>query len=347
MKIFLTGGTGFIGQPLTKSLLKRGWSVTALARKPDSPRAQALSKMGAQLASGDVTECESLRASMCGAEIVVHNAGQYEYGMDRTGKQRVRSVNVAGTQNVLGLAHELNIPRTIYVSTVQAFGPTGCQRYDETFSRQVPCRTTYEQSKTDAHEVARQCQQRGLRLIIVCPHQVIGPNDHSPFGYFLRIFINRALPPIGWSPNSKFCCVEVNDLAEGIALAAEKGRIGETYILCGELQSFREIFDCWSKKPGAFLPRVWLPAGLAAALFAPLEPLQRMLGLPAFMSRETVRASAMNWNYCSEKAKSELGWTHCSAEAMWSATIDGEIQLLSKRKGQNLIQRLKPLDTVE
>ena len=60
MKIFLTGGTGFIGQALTKSLLRRGWSVTALVRKPDSPQAQVLSIMGAQLATGDVTERESM-----------------------------------------------------------------------------------------------------------------------------------------------------------------------------------------------------------------------------------------------------------------------------------------------
>jgi hypothetical protein len=72
-----------------------------------------------------------------------------------------------------------------------------------------------------------------------------------------------------------------------------------------------------------------------------------MLGLPAFLSRETVRAAATNWNYSSEKAKRELGWMHCSAEAMWFATIDGEIQLLSRRKTQNLIRRLKPLETVD
>jgi dihydroflavonol-4-reductase len=347
MRVFLTGGTGFIGQPLAKALLRRGWSLTALVRKPDSPPAQALGTMGAQLATGDVTERESMRAAMSGAEIVVHNAGQYEYGLDSAGKQRMHRVNVDGAENVLGLAHELGIPRTIHVSTIQAFGETGPQPRDETFTRQVPCRTTYEQSKTDAHEVARKYQQRGLPLIIVCPHAVIGANDHSPLGYLLRLYINRLMPPIGWSPNSIFCYVELHDLAEGIALAAEKGRIGETYFLCGEPRSLRETFNCWGKRPGALLPRVWLPAGLAALLLAPLEPLQRMLGLPAFLSRETVLGGATNWNYSSEKAKRALGWTHCSAEAMWFATIEREMQLLSRRKTQNLIQRLKPLETVD
>ena len=61
MQIFLTGGTGFIGRCLTQALLRRGWSVTALVRKPSSLQAQALSKLGAQLATGDVLERESMR----------------------------------------------------------------------------------------------------------------------------------------------------------------------------------------------------------------------------------------------------------------------------------------------
>ena len=347
MKVFLTGGTGFIGQPLARLLHERGLSITALVRKSDSLRAQALKKMGAQLATGDVIVSESMRAAMRGADIVIHVAGVYEYGLDSTGNQRMRSVNVDGTENVLGLAHELNIPRIIHVSSLQAFGETGRQLRNETFTRLYPCRTTYEQSKTDAHQVALQYQQRGLPLIIVCPHQVIGANDQSAFGYLLRLFVNRILPPISVSPNSISSCVEVNDLAEGISLAAEKGHIGETYFFCGETRYFREIYNFWSNKPGAYSPRIWLPARLATVLFAPLEPLQHMLGLPAIFSRETARAAATNWNYSSEKAKRELGWTHRSAEEMWSGAIDGEIHLLSKRSTQNILQRLKPLEIVD
>jgi len=347
MKVLLTGGTGFIGQPLTKALLARNWSVIALARKPHSPQARALSKMGAQLAVGDVTERESMRTAMNGADIVVHNAGHYEFGLNKAGEQRMRAINVTGTDNVLGLAHELGIPRTVYVSTVAAFGETGTQIRDETFTRQAPCRTTYEQSKMDAHEIALQHQQRGLPLIIVCPHAVIGANDHSSWGYFLRLYINHVMPPICWSPNAIHALVYRDDLAEGIALAAEKGRIGEVYFLSSEARSFREHLNYWTKRPGAFRPLIWLPAGLAALIFTPLEPLQRMLGLSAFISRETVLAASTNLYYSNEKAKRELGWTHRSAEAMWFATIDGELELLSRRKGQNLIQRLKPLDTVD
>ena len=155
MKVFLTGGTGFIGQPLTKALMARNWSITALVRNPNTPQAQGLSKIGAQLSTGDITDRESMRAAMNGADIVVHNAGHYEFGMDKAGKQRMHAINVVGTDNVLSLAHELDIPRTIYVSTIQAFGETGSQPRDEHSSvrrhavrpmsnqRQTPMRSRY------------------------------------------------------------------------------------------------------------------------------------------------------------------------------------------------------------
>jgi nucleoside-diphosphate-sugar epimerase len=303
--------------------------------------------MGAQLATGDVTDRESMRASMTGADIVVHSAGHYEFGVGTSGRQRMQAVNVVGTENVLGLAHELCVERTVYVSTVVAFGETGTHARDETFTRQVPSRTFYEQSKTDAHEIALRYRQHGLPLIIICPNSVVGVNDHSPWGYFLRLYVNRVMPPIAWSPNTMHALVYRDDVAEGIALAAEKGRIDEMYFLSGEVRSFREHLDFWTRKPGAFRPLIWLPARLAGLLFAPLEPLQRVLGLPAFISRETVLAASMNLYYSNEKAKRELGWSPRSAEAMWFATIDGEQELLPRRKGQSLIQRLKPLDIVD
>ena len=345
MKVFLTGGTGFIGQPLTKSLLGRGWSVTALVRKPNSPQAQALGNMGAHLAAGDVTDRESIRAAMNGADIVIHNAGYYELGVHPAEKPRMQAVNVQGTENVLDLALELGVPRTIYVSTALAFGDSGPQMRDETFTRIAPCRTMYEQTKTDAHAIARRCQQRGLPLTIVCPNGVIGPNDHSVWGYLVRLYINRLLPPMGWSPHSMFSFVEVNDLATGITLAAEKARSGETYFFCGESRSLRDHLGFWGTKPGAYKTLIWLPPRLAALFFWPLEPLLRAAGLPAFLSRETVLAGASSLNYSSEKAARELGWTHRTAQEMWGNTIDRELEMLSKRRGRDLVSRLKPVES--
>jgi len=347
MQVFLTGGTGFIGQPLTQYLLRRNWKVTALVRKPESSLSQALIKMGAQLATGDVTDPGSMRTAMVGSDIVIHNAGYYAFGLDATRRQRAQQTNINGTDNVLGLALELGIPRSIYVSTTWAFGESGTELRDETFTRNSKYRSAYELSKTEAHGIATQYQKRGLPLVIVCPNGVVGTNDHSVWGYFLRLYINRIMPPMAWSPNSIFTLIEVHDLAEGIALAAEKGRLGETYFLCGESKTLREHFAYWTEKPGGAKKYLWVPSRFVELFFAPLEPLQRAVGLPAFLSRETVRAGATNLNYSSEKAKRELGWSYKAASDMWSEIIDGELELLEKRSYQNLISRLKPFESAE
>lgn len=226
----------------------------------------------------------------------------------------------------------------------QVLADSGPQIRDETFERQSLYRSSYEQTKTEAHAIARRYQERGFPLIIACPNGVIGPNDHSSFGYFLRLYLNRMLPPMAWSPETMFSLVHLDDLAEGLALAAEKGRTGETYFFAGESRSFREHLGYWAMKPGAFKVRFWMPAGLMAALFCPLEPLQRMAGLPAFMSRETVRGGATNFHYSCAKAKRELGWTHRPAREMWFNTIEGELELLQKRKKRTLASLLNPIE---
>jgi dihydroflavonol-4-reductase len=346
MKIFLTGGTGFIGQPLTQSLIARGWNVIALVRRPDSPSAQALTRMGVQCVAGDVTERESMRAGMTGADMVVHNAGWYEFGVTGNSRNLMHAINVTGTDNVLSMALELGIPRAVYVSSTIFWGDTGSEACDETWQRQKPYKSYYEQTKAEAHKIAQGYQQRGLPLIIVCPNAVVGPNDHSTYGYFLRMYLNHLLPPFAWAPDVNTSRVLANDVGEGIALAAEKGRIGEVYILAGEPSSQREMIETWMTKPGGMKVRFYLPDWLAKVMFAPLEPLQRWSGMPAAVSRETVSAN-FSMNFSSAKAQRELGWRYVPAREMWLAIIDRERELLASRKKRDLVSRLKPVETSE
>jgi dihydroflavonol-4-reductase len=343
MKVFLTGGTGFIGQSLTKALLGRGWSVVALVRKPDSPQARALTRLGAQCVAGDVTDRESLRFGMTGAEVVIHNAGWYEMGIPNKSRTRMHTINVTGTENVLSLALELGIPRTVYVSTVAYYGDTGAEVRDETYRRQAPYRSYYEQTKAEAHEVTLQYQQRGLPLITICPAHVVGPNDHSAYGYFQRMYVNRMMPPFAWAPNTVHSPVHVTDIAEGIALAAEKGQLGETYILAGESTTRRQELEMWAMQPGGFRVRIFLPFWLAESMFAAIEPVQRWLGLPAFISRETVLSDRSSLSFSSAKAQRELGWTHRPAGEMWSSILDEEHMLRSARKKRDVVSQLKPV----
>src|ERR1700722_20915675 len=99
MKIFLTGGTGFIGQSLTQALMARGWEIVSLIYRPDNSKTGVMARSDMQYGTGDVTDRESMRAGMQGADIVVHNAGWYELGVDGSGRKHMQAVNVIGTDN--------------------------------------------------------------------------------------------------------------------------------------------------------------------------------------------------------------------------------------------------------
>ncbi len=343
MRIFLTGGTGFIGQYLTQALLRRGWEVSALVRNPQSDEARVLQTMGAALVPGDVTDRESMRAPMTGVDMVVHNAAWYEVGITKSARKLMQAINVTGTDNVLSLAQELSIPRTVYVSSNTYYGDTGGIARDETYQRQKPYRSYYEQSKAEAHEVALHYQRAGLPLIIVCPAHVFGPNDHSPFGYFLRLYLNGLMTPAGFSPEMKLSPAHAADISEGIALAAEKGQPGQIYNLAGDTMSLHEIFQLWNTQPGGFKVRFYVPRWLAGLAMAPFGPVLHWLGLPAFFSWETVRGSSISYNISSAKAQRELGWTYMPVKEMWLSIIADEIKLLSQRPQRDWVSRLKPV----
>ncbi|MBI3243127.1 MAG: NAD-dependent epimerase/dehydratase family protein [Chloroflexi bacterium] len=318
MRVFLTGGTGFIGQPLTRALLKRGWEVTLLARSGQS------SIEGVRTVKGDVTDRETMRAGMADADIVFHNAGWYELGIASSAKAKMQAINVTGTENVLGLAAELKIPRIVYTSSTTAIGDTGGQTVDESFTRVSRPLTFYEQSKTEAHAIALKHQKQGAPIIIVCPAQVLGPGDHSAFGYFARLYVRNLLPPLIWAPDGAFTFSYVDDVAEGLALAAEKGRVGETYFFGGGSITIRELMKVWKKAVGGIPPFIWLPRPLAVIQGMMAEPLLRLFGISAFISREVIEGSYVSFRYSSEKAKRELGWNPRSAEQAWIDTLLAE-----------------------
>jgi hypothetical protein len=97
----------------------------------------------------------------------------------------------------------------------------------------------------------------------------------------------------------------------------KKQSIGEVYFLAGEPICYHDMLKIWHKRPGGAENALFLPSGLIAASFAPLEPLKRRAGLSAFMSRESVEVAKINLNYSGEKAYRELAWTHRSADEMW------------------------------
>lgn len=344
MHVFLTGATGFIGQQLVRVLRQRDWTVDTLVRDPESASARWLSAQGCCLVHGDVTRAGGLREAMTGADVVIHNAGVYELGAGAGERARMQQVNVEGTDHVLGAALAARVPRTVHVSTVWALGDSGPGSADESQRHDGHFLTVYERSKAEAHQRALQWRARGLPLVIAMPNAVVGANDHSPFGYFLRLYLMGCLPPIAWGRGMVCSMVDVRALAEGIALAAERAPVGEDYLFCGPPQSIGEMFGHWERHPGGLRKRVWLPRWFMRSQFLFVAPLLRALGLPAFLSPDAVDVTRAHLNYSSAKAHRDLGWRHPDAVSMWDLIVQVERRWLESRHG--LRHRLRHMEVL-
>ncbi|MBW6474052.1 MAG: NAD-dependent epimerase/dehydratase family protein [Anaerolineaceae bacterium] len=332
MKIFLTGGTGFIGRPLTQRLLDRGWEVTALVRNPGSDESKEIQTLGAHLVQGDITNKESMRIPMSGVDVVIHNAAWYQFGISKKHRELMYKINVEGTRNTLNLAVELGIPKIIYTSTVLAFGRTGEIIADETYVRQYPPLTSYEETKSKAHEIAVELQRQGAPIIINCPASVFGPGDHSEIGYLTKMYVRKILPPILWTPNAKLAHIFVDDVAEGIVHCVEYGKFGETYILSTDNQTHKEMFDSWRGCEGGCKKTwIWLPDSIAIFINTIAPPFERLLGLPVVFSKEFIYAAKNNWQFSGDKAERELHIQFYDLENAWKDTIEGERELIKKK----------------
>ncbi len=326
MRVFLTGATGFIGQPLTWAMLRRGWEVTALVRRTDTTPVRLLRQAGVKLVEGDVVASDRglLREAMRGANIVFHNAGWYELGITAKARPAMHAVNVEATETILGLARQQDVPKIVFTSSTTALGDTGGAVADESFQRAAPAKSYYEETKTEAHALALSFQRRGAPVVIVCPAQVIGPGDQSPFGYFARLYVRGLLPPTTWAPEAIYTMAYVDDVAEAMALAAEKGRPGQTYILGGTSLSMRAMIETWKETPGGLKPFIWLPRRLAWLTGLAAAPLLRQMGQRAYLSREVINASYGSFQYSSARAERELGAHFRPAAEAWRDTLAAE-----------------------
>ena len=304
MKAFVTGGTGFIGRALIRQLIARGYRVHALARSQDG--AAALQALGATVVPGDVTDRESMRAAMRGSDVVFHLAAIYDYSP--AAQAQCEPINVEGTRVVLGLAHELRVPRIVYTSSLAVFGDTHGELPDESYRADGPFLPEYDRTKWQAHyEVALPLIEQGAPIIIVMPGAVYGPGDTSWLAEAMRLF-HRGLMPLVPGPESVVTYAYVDDVAEGHILAAEKGRVGESYILAGPAVPLGEMVDFWAQLTGKRPPAARVPTRLVRPLAPAVARLQPALSLPQLFGEDMVRMMGVSYAGRADKARAELGW---------------------------------------
>ena len=306
MKVFVTGGAGFLGSAVVARLLERGDEVLGLARSERA--AGKLTRLGAVPLRGDIADAGMLGVAMSGVDAVFHIAGQYRIGIKEREHEAMFRTNVDGTTLVLDAAVSASVSRIVYVSTVAVFGNTHGKVVDETYER--PDRdflSYYDATKYMAHRIAVARAAAGAPLVIVQPGAVYGPGDHSELGAQIdqaargkyRI---RAFPELG------FTMSYVDDVAVGVLLAASEGEPGESYVLGGEITRLGTILDTVADLTGNKRARVKMPSSVFRAV-SPLGPLVgRMAGTGPNL-HEVIHASKdVTYWASSAKAERELGY---------------------------------------
>jgi nucleoside-diphosphate-sugar epimerase len=305
VKIFVTGGNGYIGSHLAHKLAARGDTVVCVVRDPAKVKTNA-ALPNLQYVRGDVTEPASLKEPMRGADAVYHLAGIYRYG--RQAVSQMRAVNVEGAHNVLELAAELGVPKIIHTSTIAVFGNTRGEIVDETYQCELEdMASEYERTKWRAHyKVAAGLQKRGAPLIIVQPGIVTGAADPGPHMLQVRFYLNRL--PIGFGAKSGSTWVHVDDVADGHILAAERGRNGEAYIISGPALTWKQTFQEFEKITRIAPPKLWIP-GWMIDLNRRVLALSESVGLhlPLSADEAASQADCTFWA-TSKKAEREIGW---------------------------------------
>ena len=308
MKVFVTGGTGFIGGEVVRQLRDRGDEVVCLVRTP--AKATTLRELGCELVSGDLGDEAAIRKGMTSCDAVIHAAAMYEVGIPAKQRLAMWEANVAGTERVMKAALEEKVPRIVYVSTVGIFGNTRKQVVDENYKNpETDFTSYYEETKLEAHKlVQRMIDEQELPAIIVQPGGVYGPGDTSQVADLLEQFFAGKLPLMPF-PELGICMSHVEDIASGVLLALHRGGLGETYVISGPVTTMREVIQTVAKVSGRQAPRRKLPTALMKAMI-PVGPLVgKVMGQPPNL-RELI-SSADNVTFWAgyDKAQRELGYS--------------------------------------
>jgi dihydroflavonol-4-reductase len=328
MKVFVTGGTGFIGGHVVRKLLARGDEVRTLCRSYE--KGKPLEELGCELVEGNLSDDDALRAGMHGCDAVIHGAAVYEVGIPKGERAAMYEANVLGTERVLRAALEEKVPRVVYISTVGAFGNTRGQVVDESYVHPGGDYTSYyEETKVQAHQIAeRLIDDEGLPGVIVQPGGVYGPNDHSALGSQINQFLDGKMPMIAF-PDLGMNMVHVDDVADGVLLALDDGKVGEAYVLGGQITTMRELIDTVARVSDKKAPKRAIPTPMMKAL-TPVGPVVgKVMGQRPNLRELISSADGVTFWAKHDKAMEQLGYSPRGLEQGMRDTLAVEGRLPS------------------
>jgi dihydroflavonol-4-reductase len=302
VRLLVTGATGKVGNAVARRLVNRGDDVVALVR--NAAKARDLLPAGVELASGDVTDPESLRRAAEGADGVFNCMGLFEQWF--ADPEIFERVNAQGAANVIAAARAAGAGRVVHTSTFDVFHADSGGTVSEAAVADYPKGTAYERSKQHAEELVLARAEDGTDVVIVNPSSVYGPGPWQGTGLdrAFRDAIRRRLPGV---PPGGMTLVHCDDVAAGQLAAFERGRPGERYILADGYATMRELLAVAVDEAGRGWVPPAMPVPLARGLAAGGEALSRVIRRPPLLGSGQLTFLLWQARADSSRARSELG----------------------------------------
>jgi len=317
MITLVTGATGFVGSHIVRQLLEHGDTVRVLVRPTSSMR--ELAGRDVQVAWGDLRDASAVRAAVHGVQRVFHVAADYRLWAKDPAE--FYETNVAGTRHLLA-AIDAGVERVVYTSTVGTIAVPRDRLPDETTDASLDEMIGhYKRSKLLAERAVLAAAARGAPVVIVNPTTPVGPGDWrpTPTGQVIVDFLCHRMPAY---VQTGLNVVPVEDVARGHLLAAERGRIGERYLLGGRNMTLKEMLDALAAITGQRAPRLCLPWHAAMAIGYADQLVARVRGREPRIPLDGVRmARHRMWVNCT-KAERELGFRAGPVEAALERAVE-------------------------
>ena len=306
-RVFVTGGSGFIGGRLIARLRSERHDVRALARSRSA--AERVRAQGGEPIEGDLGDVAAMRAGAEGCELAFHAAAMLgDWGK----REDFERGNVEGTANALRACAEAGVRRFIHVGTEAALlAGQPLVDVDETARLRPDSPALYSATKARAELAVRAANREGFETVVVRPRFVWGVGDTTLLPVMVEMVRGGRFAWIGGGRH-RTSTTHVDNTVEGLVLGASRGRPGEVYFVTdGEPVFFREFVTELLATQGVQAPSRSIPAGAASVIASAGEAAWRLLPLPGRppLTRFAYWVSAQECTIRIEKAREQLGYT--------------------------------------
>jgi nucleoside-diphosphate-sugar epimerase len=311
MRVFVTGGTGFLGRRVVQRLAAQGHQVRVLARNPD--KAAPVKALGAEIVLGDLGNIDGFKSALAGCDCVVLvgaravSSGKWEEFVQE---------NVVATERMIDESLAAGARRVVYVSSLGIFdiprdGVTITE--DTDYDHEPLLRGNYTRSKIDADRVAMAAARSGKPVVVVRPGRIYG-HDHPlnqplylgrvkkklPGGFCVVIGKGSYLTPISYVENA----------ADAVVAAATAPNVdGRAFNVVDDPDlTHKTYFRAVSRLPGFPRRYVFLPVGLFVTALVLVDFLHRLVRRRAFSVGYQLRRSGRSARYSTDAAHARLGW---------------------------------------